>query len=230
MNFAPDQLPSLSGEIGYTVLALDAAGNSATLVGTFEVDLLAPAAPDITAYLIDFSNLLGIRVEAGESPFDLATIDSSGLVQELGFDVTYNARGDFYSYDFAQAVPDGTYLVITDQDSAGNTASTLLIVDATGSVPVDLAREGIDGFDIGMIDLSLAPQAQLSLDAAQILALTGTGQPLLVRGDASDQVVLSGAEDAGQTTVIGGHSYSLYTLGDYGAQVWLDDTISGVTL
>lgn len=228
VSFTRDQLPRLSGNIDYKVRAFDAAGNTAALDGSLEVDLVPPEAPDIIAYLRDSSSLLGIRVGAGESAFDLATIDPAGQISGIGFDVRYNDTGGFFSYDFDRAVPNGDYLIVTDHDDVGNTNSTLLIVDSEAPVMVDLEREGLEGFDIGIIDLRLAPQATLILDAERILDLAGTGDPLLVRGGADDQVALTGAEDTGQSTVIGGQSYSIYILGDDAAEVWIDDTIPGV--
>ena len=69
----------------------------------------------------------------------------------------------------------GHYLVIENGDAAGNETSTLLIVNNTNTVTVDLRRAGLTEFDFSSIDLCFAPQASLTLTAADLEALDRPG-------------------------------------------------------
>ena len=142
---------------------------------------------------------------------------------------TENQFFDETTFRFAETVPDGTYLVINTADISGNESSTLLIVDNTSAPDVDLDRAGLSGFDFSTIDLTFAPEAELSISAEQILALTGADRQLMVKGDADDWVSLTDAVDSGTTTEIDGEVYRLFTLGDSGASVLIDDDITTTT-
>ena len=125
--------------------------------------------------------------------------------------------------NFATTVPDGTYLVIRDVDSAGNESSTLYLRSGS-EVTVDLTRTGLQGFDFGTINL-ISADANLTLDTNRVLALTGADQQMTVTGNSDDVVNLVGATATGTTTVANGETYRLYTLGS-GASVLIDDDIT----
>jgi hypothetical protein len=115
--------------------------------------------------------------------------------------------------------------VFSDADAAGNSSSTLYIRSTTGETTVDLSRAGLSDFDFGTIDLTAA-HASLTLSAAQINALTGADKSMIIAGAADDHVTLVGASDTGQTQVLHGDTYHLYTLGSDGAQVLIDSDIN----
>ena len=102
------------------------------------------------------------------------------------------------------------------------------MVDNNAGVDVDLGRGGLEQFDFGSIDLSFA-EADLTITAAQLEALTGPNDTLVVHGDSADHVTALGAIDSGNDTMIGGESYSIYTLGDDGTLI-IDDQISNLTI
>ncbi len=79
-------------------------------------------------------------------------------------------------------MPDGSYLVIDTRDDAGNETSTLLIVNNTTSVEVNLDRTGLSTFDFSAIDLSFAPEANLTITAEDLVNLTGPERELMIRG------------------------------------------------
>jgi large repetitive protein len=133
-------------------------------------------------------------------------------------------------FRFNNTVPDGSYLVVTAEDAAGNDASTLLIVNNTEAVNVNLDRVGLENFDFGTIDLSFAPEANLTITEAQIMALTDSDHTLIVRGDSADHVTAHGAVDTGQTVEVDGAVHHVYTLGDHGATLLIDDQITSVTI
>jgi hypothetical protein len=123
-------------------------------------------------------------------------------------------------------VPDGSYLVINNADAAGNSSSTLLIVNTTNSVEVDLDRAGLHGFDFAAVDLTWAPDAQMTLTADDLTRLTGPDNQMMIKGDAADDVKLSGDFAATGTQSIDGQTYTVYTLGDGHGSVLIDDDIN----
>ena len=127
-------------------------------------------------------------------------------------------------------MPDGSYLVINTTDAAGNESSTLLIVDNTSAPTVDLGRDGLDGFDFAAIDLTFAPDAELTITEEHLMALTGADHELIVKGDAGDSVTLVGGEASGETREIDGEIYNVYTLGDHGSVLLDDDIIATTTI
>jgi hypothetical protein len=122
---------------------------------------------------------------------------------------------------FSAAVPDGTYLVINNHDAAGNEASTLYLRNTTGEVTVNLSRTGLQEFDFGTIDLSAA-DANLTISANQVLALTGADKQMTIVGGADDVVNLQGASLATSGAPAG---FKLYNLGS-GASVLIEDDIA----
>ncbi|MGD9916775.1 MAG: beta strand repeat-containing protein, partial [Paenirhodobacter sp.] len=230
VSFTDADLPEGSGSMSYEIAATDTAGNTASATGSFDYDLVAPESPDIIAFTRDAGSLLGIRTDVGEATYDISAIDGSGHVTDIENDAAVNSRAGYGSYDFYETVPNGSYLVVTDSDTAGNETSTLLVVDNTSAVTVDLDRSGLSEFDFGTIDLTFAPEAQLTITESQLEAITGPENTLIIQGDSADHVTAIGAEDTGGDTVIGGHTYSIYTLGDDGASLIIDDNITNLTI
>ena len=121
-------------------------------------------------------------------------------------------------------MPDGSYLVVNTQDAAHNESSTLLIVNNTNAPIVDLNRAGLANFDLSAIDLTVAPQAQISITETQLRGITGPDHSLIIKGGADDAVSLIGGVATTTHKDINGQLYTLYTLGT-GASVLVDDDI-----
>ena len=116
--------------------------------------------------------------------------------------------------------------MVNTTDLAGNESSTLLVVNNTNAPEIDLNRPGLSGFDFSAIDLTFAPDAHLSITEAQILTITGADRTLVIKGAADDQVSIIGGTPTGATQAIDGEVYNIYTVGNSGATILLDDDIT----
>ena len=229
VTFGTNEVPRGEMDASVTVTATDPVGNTATFTEGFVIDTVSPGSPEVVSFSRDASGLRGIGTETTDDIYSFTTVDEDGRIGTLDAVRTENQFFDETNFRFAETVPDGTYLVINTADTAGNESSTLLIVDNTSAPDVDLDRAGLSGFDFSTIDLTFAPEAELSISEDQILALTGADRQLLVKGDADDMVTLVGGVDSGTTTDIDGEVYRLYTLGGSGASVLIDDDITTTT-
>jgi len=237
VNFTAADLAGANGTLHYTVTATDHAGNVAVLGDdsslSFNVDLVAPEAPAIEAVTLttNTENVRAIYTDSdGEGAYAIHGVNAAGDVSSVALSSGGPiSLGEEDLYNFSSSVPNGSYLVVTDTDAAGNEASTLLVVDNNSAVSVDLTRAGLAEFDFAAIDLSFA-EADLTITAEQITALTGPDKTLVIQGDAADHITAIGAQDTGQEQVIGGKSYSVYTLGDDGASLIIDDQITHLTI
>ncbi|SOC08736.1 hypothetical protein SAMN05877809_104351 [Rhodobacter sp. JA431] len=233
-TFDTAALTGTSGTVNYSVTAYDAAGNMTQTSGTdsFSYDLTPPDSPNVEAvtYRTSDNAVVGIGLDdTAETTYQLSAVAEDGTVSALAA-----SSSDGYAYAFRSTpVPDGSYLVVTDHDTAGNTTSTLLLAtnDAsnTTTVTLDLSRDGLSDFDFGTIDLTAA-KTDLTITDTQIEAITGAGNDLYVKGDSGDHVTLQDATDTHQNTVVDGHTYSLYTLGADGERLWVDDAITNLTI
>jgi large repetitive protein len=233
-SFATGQLPTGEGSMSVTMRATDRAGNVATLTDSFAYDTVAPGAPDVISFERDFrpasSGVRGVGVTTSDDDLTFFTVGTSGAATALAATESTNVNNPGETnYSFGSArVPDGTYLVINTEDTAGNESSTLFIVNNTSSSTVDLTRAGLLGFDFSTIDLTVAPQASLTITEAQIRSLTGADKTLTISGGADDTVTMNGAVDTGNNATVDGQTYSIYTLGNQGATLLVDDDITKV--
>jgi large repetitive protein len=232
VTFATAQLPAGEGASSVTVTATDLAGNSAQFTQDFSYDTVAPADPWITNDAGTGNLLSGIATAASPETMTYHEVAAAGGAHTLQTLTTFEQNVDVNGSSvpsewafFSTPVADGSYLVISDADAAGNSSSTLYIRSTTGETTVDLSRAGLSDFDFGTIDLTAA-HASLTLSAAQINALTGADKSMIIAGAADDHVTLVGASDTGQTQVLHGDTYHLYTLGSDGAQVLIDSDIN----
>ncbi|MDD8022134.1 MAG: Ig-like domain-containing protein [Paracoccaceae bacterium] len=237
VDFSATDLAGANGTMHYTVTATDHAGNVAVLGDdsslSFGVDLVAPEAPEIEAVTLttNTDNVRAIYTDAdGEGTYAIHAVAANGDVSPISLSTGEPiALGGEDLYNFSSSVPNGSYLVVTDTDLAGNEASTLLVVDNNSAVSIDLGRGGLAEFDFGAIDLSFA-EADLTITAQQIQAMTGPDNALIIQGDAADHVTAIGAQDTGLDQTISGKTYSVYTLGDDGASLIIDDHITHLTI
>ncbi len=234
-TFTAGELPSGEVTTSVTVTATDRAGNTATYTESFGIDTVGPNNPWVTNDAGTGNLISGIATSAQTGDLDYFTVNSAGQVSEVTPITTFNANVTVDGHSvpsewafFQNPVQDGTYLVIRDQDAAGNEASTLYIRNTTGEMTVDLNRSGLEQFDFGTIDLTAA-DANLTLTEAQINRLAGVDKQLTVSGDADDALTLAGGSFTGTTETINGETYKLYLVGTHGASVLVDDDIS-VTL
>jgi hypothetical protein len=234
-TFTSAELPSGEVTTSATVTATDKAGNTSTYTESFDIDTVGPQNPWVTNDAGTGNLISGIATSAQPGDLDYFTVDASGHVTELQPLTTFNANvtvdGNAVPSEWAffqNPIQDGTYLVIRDQDAAGNEASTLYIRNTTGEITVDLNRAGLETFDFGTIDLTAA-DANLTLSEAQINRLGGVDRQLTVAGNSDDALTLTGGADTGTTQTINGETYKLYLVGTHGASVLVDDDIS-VTL
>ena len=223
-SFASSDIPRGTSNTSVTVKATDKAGNVATLSDTFAIDTVAPGAPDVTGVnKSTMGTLRGIYTEDTTDSYAFHEIKANGTTATVS--ETHSTTAGETEFAFGRGVPDGSYLVVNTQDLAHNQSSTLLIVNNTTAPVVDLGRAGLAAFDLSAIDLTVAPQAQLSITEAQLKAITGPDHSLIIKGGADDMVSLIGGVATATTKDINGETYKLYTLGT-GASVFIDDDIT----
>ncbi len=228
-------LPEGDGvSLSATVTATDRAGNTADLIRDVIVDTVAPDALGVVAFGKAVGNnvMTELYTTTDGEQVSIHRVDSTGAAAELSFVLTENTSintgsgrvtADHYSLD--EGVNDGSYLVLQNTDAAGNESSTLFIVDNRGSVNVDLGRAGLDGFDFSTIDLNVAPQARLTLTNADLTALTGGDNELVIRGDSLDQVRLQLTNTTPvEVREIDGQNYNVYAMD--GGTVLVDQDIN----
>jgi hypothetical protein len=197
-----------------TVHATDAVGNTDSISQVIRVDTDAPDGPVVAAFTRDTGGLRSISTEGDQDGISIAEVDSSGAVRTVGSSDTYIAAFDETLHAFAARVPDGSDLVVTNADAAGNSRSTYLALDdETVGSEVDLSSPALGTYQIEAVDLQFAEAATLTLTEAQIVGLSQTTDTLTVHGGADDTVQITGATRTGSTT-IGGQSYDTYTGGD----------------
>lgn len=215
-------------DVQVKVSATDWVGNTRELATeTVNIDTITPNDPVRLGDAGAGNQLFGIATEVSSDDFSYHSVSAAGIAAEITpaaeYVGTVTSEGQTINAHwamFSAAVPDGTYLVVSNEDAAGNESSTLYLRNTTGEVVVDLSRSGLQNFDFGTIDLS-ASDANLTITEEQVLALTGVDKQLTVTGGTDDVVNLSGVTSV--TTADGG--YKLYALGSNGATVLIEDDI-----
>jgi hypothetical protein len=228
-----NNLPRGELDARVVVTARDLAGNVDGYSQNVVIDTVSPGAPDVVRFERVSAGLTRIVTqEAGEN-YDFTRIDSNGNTSQINAvrsidevtgdqNITFGSRG---ANGFTPTpVPDGSYLVVDTTDTAGNQSSTLFIVNNTNAPDIDLSRPGLGQFDFSAIDLTFAPDADLTITEAQILAITGADKTLTIKGGADDTVNIMDGRITG-TQDIDGETYNIYTVGASGATVLLDDDI-----
>ncbi|MGK8232672.1 Ig-like domain-containing protein [Roseovarius sp. MS2] len=226
-------IPRQDGQAPMVVFATDGAGNTRQITSSLTLDMVAPETPGIVGYFRQGDGYRNATVETSADDVSIHQVDAGGNVRELALGEQANQFTGETDYFFLNGagqlapVSDGSQLVVTSTDTGGNTASTYVVLDETSTSVVNIANPNLSAFDIETIDLRFGDQAQLSLTEAQVLALSGNSDTVLVQGGADDRVTLTGAEAAGRTQ-IDGQTYDIYTLGN-DATVVVDEDIQIVT-
>ncbi len=93
---------------------------------------------------------------------------------------------------------------------------------------MDLTNGALSGFEIEAIDLNFAEDSQLTLTAEQLETLSNNSNELAIRGGSDDTVTITGANNTGESVDIAGETYDIYTLGDEGGTLYINDDINVV--
>ena len=221
-------IPMSDGEtVSIQIAATDRAGNTKSITETMVVDNVAPDAPDMTAVTWDQSQApRGIILETTDNDVSIVRVGAGG-VQTVGFNDQDNSFTGETSYTFNNVVPDGSHLVVTATDSAGNSTGTYVVLGDPDVSRSNVSLAGnIGGREIDVIDLEFTEEATLTITEAQIVAITGEDNTVRVLGNSDDSVRITGATRTG-TRFEDGQSYDVYDLGD--ATVLIDDDINNVS-
>ena len=236
VTFTAGQLPEMAnGTMNASVYAVDKAGNvTSTTVIPVTVDTELPDVADFREFTKTVNNgVTGVTLDTdgdytatSEDHYSFTRVNTDGTHQTLSAN-SYNMDGDtLFKFSNGGLVPDGSYLVVTAEDQAGNEASSLIIVDNKGTVgDVNLSNAGLSDFDFSQIDLREAAGAKLTLSAADLERITGLNDELLIKGGSDDTVNLTGFETATRVTEGG---YHIITLGDTVLRIEDDVTVNTI--
>ncbi len=152
----------------------------------------------------------------------------SGGTQNVAFNEQDNSFTGETSYNFNQVVPDGSHLVVTATDNAGNSTGTYVVLDDPNTSQSNVILAGnIGGRKVDMIDLEFTEEATLTITEAQIVAITGEDNTVKVLGNSDETVRITGATRTG-TRFEDGTNFDVYQMGD--ATVLIDDDINNVSI
>ncbi len=209
--FTAAEIPEGTYDASATITATDAAGNATTLTETFAVDT------EITSPTVDSVTFAGtdvwrIGTQDADGDYTVNTLDANGSVGTPSSTVTQHpALGT--EFTFNSAVPDGTNLVVSRTDGAGNSSATLLVLEDGATATTTIGHTGLSGFDVQTLNLEYGDGTNLSLTETDIRDLSNSSDTLTIHGGADDTVTISGATNTGTQQVIDGQIYEVYTLG-----------------
>lgn len=234
VDFAADDLAGGEYTANVTVNATDIAGNTASISDTFTVDRVAPDAPNIESFTegesagSDLTGTRGIGIENSVESVTLIEYEEGGatatdLSADNGTFVNPGTGELNFFFDDGHEVPNGSHIVVTDTDAAGNSQSTLMVLDADGNNTVDATAGALDGFNIGAIDLVFAEQTELTLNQADLEAMSSNDNILVIHGSSDDSVTFDGVATANGQTEIDGRTYDVYDVGADGQLIVGED-------
>ncbi|SLN39522.1 BapA prefix-like domain-containing protein [Roseisalinus antarcticus] len=229
VDYGAPEIPAGTYDAAVRIHATDQAGNERLITDTFHVDTVAPDVPLVSSTDRGVGSLRSVGISGTDEGLEVTELASDGTSQDLAIDAVPDTRFPETDLYFDTAVPDGSQLVISSTDEAGNQNATLFVLDEAGSNLVDIAHPGLGEFDVGSIDLNFALDSELTLSAADLEGLSANDNSLTIHGGSDDTVTMSGAAATGDTEEIGGRTYDVYTLGDEGGRVIVDEDITIVT-
>ncbi|MEL7091575.1 MAG: Ig-like domain-containing protein [Pseudomonadota bacterium] len=223
LDIPPSAIPSGTYTADITVMATDAVGNTETIADTLRIDTEAPDGPVIASFTRDGSGIRGISTDQSDGDLAVAAVSETGAITDVAATQTdIDVLGETL-FTFGQTVPDGSDLVVTSTDAAGNVSGTYVAFDdETPGSTISLGNAGLGDYQIEQVDLQFAEEARLTITEAALLALSDSSDQLTVDGGSDDIVNIAGATRTG-TTSVGGNTYEIYTLGE--GTVLIDDDI-----
>ena len=225
----PAQAFSLEADSAEIVVtATDLAGNVDSFTQTIEIDAILPEAPGIDGYTRGHTGYTAVQVHDSDDTQAVYEVDGTS-VSQIANEGDMFAAGATNFFTFDATVPDGSHLVVSATDDAGNVSSTFMALDDPHGSQLDMSsvNPGLAGLEIEAIDLSFAEDTDLTLSLAQIEAFAGNSNTLAIRGGADDTVTLLGATKTSATVDEGGETYDVYTIGAE-TTVLIDDDIDVV--
>ncbi|WP_147114659.1 Ig-like domain-containing protein [Tateyamaria sp. syn59] len=225
LDIPPSAIPSGEYDAAITVMATDAVGNTETISDTVRIDTDAPEGPVIASFTRDSDGVRGISTEQSDGDLSVAQVNTDGAVTDVvANQIDIDVLGET-SFQFQTDVPDGSHLVVSSQDAAGNAVGTYVVLDdeSAGS-SIDLGNPNLGNYQIEAVDLQFAEEASLTITEAQLLNLSEGSNTLTIHGGRDDTVTIAGAQRTGSTTV-DGQTYDVYSLGTEGTII-LDDDIN----
>ena len=222
--FTPNELPEGTYTATATITATDAAGNVTTLSESFGVDTeIATAGVDSVTYIRSDVGRIGTQDSIDD--YSVNTLESNGTVgTPAATQTTHPVFGT--EFTFQTPIPDGTNLVVSRTDSAGNTSGELVILEDNATNAGTIDHAGLAGFDIQSLNLDYGNDTNLTLTEAQIRAMSGSTDTLAIQGGTDDQVTVAGASNTGQTQQIDGQTYNVYTIGNDGTTLLIDQDVT----
>ncbi|MEM8654376.1 MAG: Ig-like domain-containing protein [Pseudomonadota bacterium] len=225
LDIPPSAIQGGEYDAAITVMATDAVGNTATISDTVRIDTRAPEGPVIASYTRDVDGIRGISTEMSEGDLSVAQVTADGSI--TGVDdtqVDIDVLGET-NFRFETDVPDGSHLIVSSEDAAGNSVGTYVVLDdESANSTVDLGNAALGNYQIEAVELQFAEEANLTITEAQLLALSDGTDTLTIHGGSDDTVTIAGATRAGSTTVEG-QTYDVYSLGTEGTVI-LDEDIA----
>jgi hypothetical protein len=173
----------------------------------------------------DNVNTVGFRTTGESEGVQVYSVTEGGAASEVATTATELAT--YTSVDFATGINGtlGNDAILENSDDAGNSSSVYIALPDNDETAVDTDWTGLDEFNIDTIDLSFLSDATLELTEEQIQGLSENGDTVTIAGESDDTVTVTGATATGETQTIDGQTYDVYTVGDDGATIFVDEDI-----
>lgn len=223
VTFAEADIPSGEYVTNATITATDAAGNTRSISETFTVDT-EYTTPDVDSVTFSSGDVRRISAEGVTDSYSVSALETGGAVSSPAAAV---AQDPVFGteFTFSTPVPDGTHLVVTSEDTAGNASSTLVVLEDNAVNGGTMDHAGLSQFNVDALNLDYASDVSLNLTEANIKALSGNSDTLTVHGGADDTLTVTGAAAAG-TQLVDGQIYNVYTIGTDGTTLLVDQDVN----
>ncbi|CUH53428.1 Ig-like domain-containing protein [Shimia marina] len=224
VTYESGSLPEGTYTATATLAVTDAAGNTANANATFAVDteITNPVVQSVTFADDDVTS---VSLDTESQDYSIHALHQDGSTAELAT-TEVALGGDETLFVLNPRASDGTHLVIASSDDAGNESDTLLVLDDNVTNAGTLNHAAINGFNIEGIELDYASDAHLTLTEAQIRDLSDTSDTLTIHGGSDDQITVTDAIKTNQTVNIEGEAYDVYTVGNDGVTLIVDQDIT----
>ncbi len=217
-------LPEGTYTANATLSVTDAAGNTATANASFAVDteITNPVVQSVT---FSDDDVTSVSLDTEAQDYAIHALHQNGTSSELAT-TEVPLGGNESLFVLNPRASDGTHLVIASTDDAGNQSDTLLVLDdnVTNAGTIEHAAAG--NFNIEGIELDYASDANLTLTEAQIRDMSDTSDTLTIHGGSDDQITVADATKTNQTVDIEGETYDVYTVGNDGVTLIVDQDIN----